>query len=287
MRLAEFLTNANDLLFRDPSERGRFIATQIGVVDTRSGAVQVSHAGDANLTFFRRVSDRLEYHQLNQVPALAVFGSDMFPPGMRHTAFKRQLDPGDVLIERTDGIEGQRRLCRTPSFEALAPSGISNSNALPVMVEDEPYYIQLDEYSGIVHEEFGRDRIRAVVEALQSGSAYMLKRYRNPIPDERLELDFSQQEPSARNTVLAVMAAELVFRLVPDPSTGPGDAVRVNTEVNDFLKDCFSEYDRYFAHPVELAGSFPESVTHRRYSHIKADAQNDTNLMMAIRRRAE
>ena len=153
--------------------------------------------------------------------------------------------------------------------------------------------------TGELYEEFGTARIERIVSAVQSRSIYTLERYEDPDP-EGLTFDFSAMEPTARNTVLAVMAAELVFRLIPDFAVGPEHTLDVPADVADFLAATFSGYGRYFAHPVDVPtaeapdNSEAQTVgkeeagtadTARRFTHVRADRAWDAAMMVIARER--
>ena len=135
-------------------------------------------------------------------------------------------------------------------------------------------------------EEFGYERFDEIVTEVQHGGRYTLRRFRDPNPQEELVFDYSNLEPSAENTVLAVMAAEKVFRLLRDPSAGEHDRVRVDANIHAFLQKHFSLYNLYFGHEIPLEKTeMPERDEYVWFSHLREESQGDDLTILAIRRK--
>ena len=124
------------------------------------------------------------------------------------------------------------------------------------------------------------ERIYAVVDAVMKGGTFRLKKYHNPIPDEEFNFDFSSCTASVRDAVLAMAALDKVFRLSPDPSAGPNDRIRVDVNIDGFLKEHFVEYSRYFQSPVPDE-QFPEYVY---FPHLREDDQYDDLTILGVRK---
>ncbi|THB62753.1 MAG: hypothetical protein D6B26_06930 [Spirochaetaceae bacterium] len=148
------------------------------------------------------------------------------------------------------------------------------------MLRDSSYNLTEDE-NGIGDEEFSIERIHRITEAIQSGSTYVLQRQSNPDPDELLEFDFSDIEPTAENTVLGLIAIEKVLRMYTDPMAGADDKVVVDRVVDDFLKQVFHQYSTYFGNPVESS----MELDYRQYAFVKEDDQYDDLTLLAIKRK--
>ena len=108
----------------------------------------------------------------------------------------------------------------------------------------------------------------------------------NPLEDERLEFDFHRVEPTAENAVLGLMAVEKVFRVVPDPSATERDMVRVDRNIDEFLRNHFSLYARYFRYQVpEDQRPDKERDEYVWFSHLKEDEQRDDLTILAVRKK--
>ncbi len=286
-RLAELVNTINDLLV----ERGfedMFAAMTVATLDTESGAVRLTHGGDTEQRIFRAAARRVEEQKLNQAPATGMFSRDMFPPGMEYTEFNFMLGRGDVLILATDGIEESARLIRDERFE---PIPVDEHEAEILQREaaalDPPSSIDVDRNTRLAKEEFSTARIARIVEEVQAQGSFRLRRVRSHDPTEELVFSYRGVEPTAQNTVLAIMAAEKVFRLVPDLSIN--EAVRVDREIDGFLRDHFGAYRRYFSHPVpdderpDAAGTSPREE-YVYYTHLREEDQSDDLTILVVRK---
>ena len=91
--------------------------------------------------------------------------------------------------------------------------------------------------------------------------------------------DFSRCEGTVREAVLALVAVEKVFRLIPDPHAGP-ERKAVDSKVDAFLKEHFLQYQGYFSHRVEEpAGAL---VT---FTHVREEEQYDDLTILVIQRK--
>jgi hypothetical protein len=242
-----FMNDANDLL-NGIEFPGRFVAAIAGLVDPRERTFRASHAGMRDFRVVRADSRSVELVRQQAAPVLGPFPTDLIAmqPALINgfPAAEYQLSGGDTLLFISDGLEQTRRSCQPPPAGDAwrEPSGAQTRIHRVESYGNEP---------GGTYEQFGNGRIDAILNAVASGSAYRMGRYGNPDPDEELLFDFSKAEPRPRAPVLALLACELVFRLIPDPDAGPDDVLRVDREVAEFLREVFSGYDRYFSHPVE------------------------------------
>ena len=107
----------------------------------------------------------------------------------------------------------------------------------------------------------------------------MLTKLVDPEAPNDLVFDYSSLEGSVSDTVMAIVAAERVFRMYRDPSVGDGDRVRVDKAVDRFLQAHFVQYQEMFGYREREFGEYVE------YSHLKEDPQFDDITMMAIERK--
>ncbi|MFW5782936.1 MAG: PP2C family serine/threonine-protein phosphatase [Spirochaetota bacterium] len=287
-RLADLVNTVNDLVV----ERGfqnMFAAMTIAVVDTETGRVRMTHGGDTEQRFYRAATRRVEEQNLNQAPATGMFDRDLFPPGMEYKEFDFQLQHGDLMILATDGIEESARKIRNADFEAVAVDENEFERLTKeALALDPPSSVDVDRNTRIASEEFSTDRMVRVVEQVQSQGSFTLERVRNYDPDERLVFDYKGLEPTARNTVLAITAAEKVFRLTPDMTVD--EPIRVDRAIDEFLRDRFSAYRRYFNYPVpdeqrpDASEKFPREE-YVYYTHLREEEQADDLTILAIRKK--
>ncbi len=287
-KLADLVNTINDLLV----ERGfesMFAAMTIAVVDTESGTVRLTHGGDTEQRIYRAGAGEIEEQNLNQAPATGMFSRDIFPPGMEYTEFSLSLAGGDIMILATDGIEESARKIRNDRFEAVP---VDEEEAARLADEakalDPPSSVDVDKNTRIASEEFSTARMTRIIEQLQAQGSFTLKRVRNLDPNEELSFNYLGLEPTARNTVLAIMAAEKVFRLVPDRAID--EPVRVDRELDEFLREHFSAYRRYFSHPVpdeerpDAAEASPREE-YVYYTHLREEDQGDDLTILVVRKK--
>ncbi|MFW5684338.1 MAG: SpoIIE family protein phosphatase, partial [Spirochaetota bacterium] len=287
-RLADLVTTVNDLLVERGFEN-MFAAMTVAVVDTQSGAIRMTHGGDTEQRIYRASQRAIEEHNLNQAPATGMFDRMFFPPGMEYTKFDFVLQHGDIMLLATDGIEESARLIRDDQFQPIP----FNDDQFAVLSEeatalDPPSSVDVDKNTRLAKEEFSTDRMKTIVERVQEQGAFRLERVRNYDPDEQLIFNYRGLEPTARNTVLAVMAAEKVFRLVPDITVD--EPIAVDREIDEFLQNHFSAYRRYFSYRLpdderpDATEKFPRDE-YVYYTHLRQEEQADDLTILAIRKK--
>jgi hypothetical protein len=285
--LVPLVTTINDLV-NERQFKGKFAAFDIVLYEETTGGCVFCHAGDQLVYILRDKNRAVETITLQSTPAAGMFSSkDQFPPFFRCREERNMLEVGDFLMFFTDGIDESRRFFRTPDFkEYLATEEDVKAGRIPdedhgsvkAQKKDpsDPNEAPLYEY-----EQFTWERMKEVAVAVRKRQVYRLVKYCNPIPDEALEFDFTQLEPTGRNIVIALSAVEKVFRLIPDPNAGPDDRIRVDKVVDTFLKDHFRQYPGYFRYKRE---EFKNPLYHE-YTHLKEEAQFDDLAYLIIRRK--
>ncbi len=265
--LTPLVTTINDLV-EERGFKGRFAAFTLALVNERTGVAQLCNAGDKELHIYRTAERKVVQTSLPPAPAAGVFSSDMMRDGFKQVSMT--IDPGDVMVLFTDGIEEAKRVFLD---SALRPYQVTEED---VQQKRFPEGVIV----GTGDEELGIPRIHAVISALMSRRKYRLEKVVDPF-DDILEFDFTACEPTAENLVLAMTAVEKVFRVYPDPRAGENDRIYVDKVVDSFLKKTFLAYDKYFGKPLP---DDPES-DYREYSHIKEDDQYDDLTILAIRKK--
>jgi hypothetical protein len=91
---------------------------------------------------------------------------------------------------------------------------------------------------------FGRERMDNVIKAVFNKGCYRLVRSHAPTENEDLDFDFSECAGTAKDAVLALVAVEKVYRMIPDPSAGPDDRITVDIKVVESLQAAFLARNR-------------------------------------------
>ena len=269
IHLEKLVYRINDLV-EQRGFQGRFAALLVAIINIKTGATQFCHAGDNLLHIFDSQQSKMIQRVLPEAPASGVFSSDLLQMGSGFKQIPHVMKKGDVLLLFTDGVEEDKRHFLDESFMpmkcAAEPSGENGDHATHAI--------------GDATEDVGIPRIYEIVNAVMSRGSYNLIKYHNPVPGEELIFDFSSCEGSVREAVLAMTAMDKIFRLIPDPSAGPNDRVRVDVNIDEFLRRHFSLYDRYFRNPI-TDEQFPE---YRHFPNLREDDQYDDLTILGVRK---
>jgi hypothetical protein len=268
-RVDTLVSTINDMV-EERGFVGRFAALAVCIYNSATGGVSYCHAGDNIIHTFRAAERRMVHKELSKAPAAGVFQSADMPVPYAQVVHK--LEPGDTLFLYTDGLEEAERNLRNAQFE-IVPC-------------DEPGLKDREEHLGThkkgeTDEEFGRERIDGIINAVFNNGHYRLVRSHNPIENEELDFDFSMCTGSVKEAVLALVAVEKVYRMIPDPNAGLQSRVNVDAKVAEFLNQHFVQYASYFSHPVE-GQQIPGYVT---FTHAREDEQYDDLTLLVIRRK--
>lgn len=269
--VSSFVLRVNDIV-AERQFKGRFAALTAGILDVEKGAFYLSNAGDNQLHLFRKAKMEVEQLTIPGGPAAGTFSSDDMPISFPQEM--QMINVGDLLLLFTDGLEEAKRLLRGSDWK-------------PIVVTQE--MIDRGEVAeglsvGEDGEEFTNERIHTIISAVQRHGTYTLVKLMDPNGDEPLTFDFSSCENTARDSVLAIVAIERIFRLVPDPSAGDDSHVMVDRIIALFLKEHFDQFDTYFAFPADpdWERSTEQYVEFRR---LREDEQFDDITMLVVQRR--
>lgn len=249
----------------------KFAAFNIALFNEKTGQLAFCNAGDNQVHIYRDRSKTVESMTITKTPAAGMFSSDMFPPNMKYKEDHAVLHFGDILLMFTDGVEESQIYYRSPDLQ------LSPATEEDIKNGDVPDYCT----PGRIDEEFGLERIRAVVAAAQNKGTYELRRSRKTaFSDTPATFDFSALGNSAEETVLALVCVEKIFRLIPDPAATEQDRIRIDKTVDDFMARVFVQYRTHFRFPRE---DYKDDL-YREYSHLKEEAQFDDLTLLALRK---
>jgi serine phosphatase RsbU (regulator of sigma subunit)/type II secretory pathway pseudopilin PulG len=268
--LQELVYSINRLV-NERGFQGRFAAFIILLFDANTGRTVMCHAGDSLVHTYSEAKRAMETITLPEAPAAGPFDNEMVRMGNGFQSIPRKLESGDALLLFTDGLEEAQRNFRDADFKPIA-----------CRAEDEAKEgVHGNHNVGEEGEEFGLDRVYAIVNALFSRGSFSLRKYHNPVADERLEFDFSGCEGSIEEAVIALVAVEKVFRIYPDPAADKNDRVQVDRKIHDFLKEHFRQYSLYFRDPIE-SEAYPEYLW---FPYLKEDVQYDDLTVLGIHKK--
>jgi hypothetical protein len=272
--LAPLVYTINDMV-EERGFVGRFAALTVLLFNSATGVATICNAGDTVLNIYSVEKRSMVHAQLPNSPAAGMFPSMLVDMKNPYKQVQQQLVSGDVLFLATDGFEDAIHTFRDASFQEM----VCNE---PGLAEKEHHTAnQGDHEKGLPLERFGVPREDELINAVFNKRRFVLVRNHNPIPDEEIVFDFSTCAGTAQDAVLALVAVDRVYRMVPDPRLGEENKIAVESKVVDFLKEHFLQFDRYFSHRLE-GGKSAGSIT---FTHAMEDDQSDDLTILVIRRK--
>ncbi len=250
-RLDPLVYTINDMV-EERGFRGRFAAFTVCLFNSATGVVTVCNAGDTKLNLFSADKKMMVHSSLPSAPAAGSFPSMLVEMKTPYRQVQQRLSAGDVLFLHTDGFEESKRKLRGPDFQFVPGE-----------------------------EDFSEARIDEIISAVFNRRTYSLSREQNPLPAEELVFDFSSCKGTVREAVLALVAVEKVYRMVPDPSLSQDSRVTMEVKVSEFLKTHFLQYSRYFSRSIDGAAG-NGTVT---FTNALEDDQYDDLTIIALRRK--
>ncbi len=249
---------------------GRFAAFTLGVWDSQGGVAYLCEAGDRKLHVWDQGSRKLLEETLPDSPAAGPIASFMVQMKQPFVQVTRKLEKDDALFLYTDGIEEANHCFRDEKYNIITCVDVEKG---------EPH---ANHKGGEFHEEFGYDRITAVVEAVAARSTYRLERHHDPA-GELLTFDFSTCGEGLGEKILALVATERVFRFYRDPAATAKDSVVVDENIDAFLEKHFDQYRLFCSDKRPKVD--PENPGYLLYHGLKEDVQGDDLTFLGIRRK--
>ena len=234
--ISDFLYALNDdLVSKDFS--GRFVAAVAGLLDPSSGRVRISSAGLGEVPCFSAREGRLSMLEFPGTPAAGVFPSDLITLQSGFPEREIVLEPGDGLFLVPGKLAESHRYFHIDSRRGAFCTGEDLESRAGFGTHEE----------GDNGEEFGTARIAAVLQAAMRGERYELRKAHYPVRSEQFILDLAECAGSAAGSVMALLAAEHVFRLFPPSASVHEDTHSVDRVLDEFLRKNFLGYPTYFS----------------------------------------
>ncbi len=306
------LYQVNDTLEPILAEAGRglFVALNVGILNAKTGRLRYGQAGDNILHVWR--GGKGAYETVPLPNTISVGAMPSFLHSVKYANRDLVVDSGDTLLYFTDGIEESQSAYRNANWEAVAyfdpedPSTIAPPGSRKeIQIEGAPEGVKRT-VQALGTEDFGPERMEAVIKAFYRREVYELRKKNSPIPDLVYHFDFTKCDGSAKQMVTALISIDRIFRLVPDPKCTEEDRIQVDLVQDAFLKEHFVEYGQYFhggsqgyERADKVKGDLADElgfklVSGKRvlqdpayiwYDHLKEDHQFDDLTLLAIRRK--
>ena len=291
INLKKFVSAVNDFIF-DLGTRGKFSTINISLYNKITGEMYVCNAGDNKIHILDGVTHKLKEITLSNTPTAGGVSTDLVEmTAGGYKVEKLTLNHGDILYLYTDGIDEAERLVRDENWN-VKQTVQEDVRTDPRTGKETKNTQILDE-----KEQFGQERITAVLEAVAARKKFVLTKLDNPNTTEVLEFDFTTCKGTIDESIIALAAVERVFRMVKAPTVRADDEIEVEKFIDDFLREHFTLYNRYCT-PVQLAGGNDneqsmadlekqralEDPNLTRYAWVTEDKQADDITLIAIKR---
>ncbi|MCR5219167.1 SpoIIE family protein phosphatase [Treponema sp.] len=257
--LAPVVGQINDLL-ESRGFKGRFAAFTLCIMNTSSGECWFCNAGDNLIQIYDSSEKRKKTITLQETPAAGMFSTDLIEMKGGYQVSKLKLKKDDVLFLYTDGIEEAKRNFRNEK-DQIIPSDTNNPEA--------------EETS----EELSAERVTEIIEAVYAKGRYTLKKH-NLNKDEELHFDFSTCTGSAEDAIMALVSVEKTFRMYKKENPKATDHVKVDKNIDNFLREHFNEYSTYCSALQELEND----TTSILYKGVLEDPQYDDLTLIGIKK---
>lgn len=250
--------------------KGRYAALQIIYLDTVTGKTAFCNGGDNWVHIYKKSTGQLENKTIPEAPAVGIFPNDMVKMTSGFKLINYQMDPEDILVLYTDGIEETHRYFRNSEYEIFE---CSDSECLDST--------DFTHGNGMSFEKFGVKRINDISFSVLNQGEYELVKYHNEAFKEEFNFDFSKCTGSLSEAILAVVSVERVFRLYNDPSADSSDIITIDENILEFLEKHFVQFDKYFHHRLDKE----ECSNYITYTHIKEDEQFTDLTLLGVKRK--
>lgn len=249
--------------------KGKFATIILSLIDTKTGDVYLCNAGDNIVHIYDSREKKQKVLTLQETPAAGPLPTFMVEMKGGFKLEKTHLNKGDILFLYTDGIEEATRKFRDENFAVT-------KCAEPGLKEGD---VHGNHKVGLDSEQMEPERVSAIIEAALNKQVYVLEKYHNPVPGERLEFDFSKCDGTVQDAILALCSVEKVFRFYKDPEVTAKDLVKVDKKIDTYLKKCFNRYDYYCSNQQEIG----EESSYLYYTNLREDEQLDDLTLVAVR----
>jgi len=260
--------------------KGRFAAFTLCLFDSRTGGLRFCNAGDNIIHIYDASEKRVKTITLPQTPAAGALPNGMVEAKGGYRAQTVSLDHGDILLLYTDGIEESKRKFRDGAYEEIVCT--AGADGTP----------HGNHVAGQGSEAIGRARVDGIVNAVMNRAVYRMDRWHNPEGDKELCFDYSGCNGGVGEAIMALIAAEKMFRCYRDPAAAGGggatdsgapngSAVLVEKETDAFLKARFLQYSDYCSRTRECN----ENSSYVYYDCLKEDEQYDDLAVLGIMRK--
>jgi serine phosphatase RsbU (regulator of sigma subunit) len=270
MQIQEVVYQINDFI-ETLAFKGRFAAFTLCLFDSETGTLRFCNAGDNIVHMYDASEKKVKVVTLPETPATGVLPNFMVESVGGYTVQTLTIDPGDILLLYTDGIEEAKRKFRDAQFKEI----LCEEGGAPVDTPHETHSV------GQGDEEMGPERVEGIINAVMNKEIYSLYKYHNPEGEQMLQFDFTSCEGSEEECIMAMVSVEKMFRVYKPVNASEENRVLVDKKVDAFLKNHFLQYRTYCLFTKES----PNDENYLYYTHLKEDDQYDDLTILGIKRK--
>lgn len=269
IKIAPVVSKINDLL-ESRGFKGRFAAFTLCILDTQSGDAWFCNAGDNMIHIYDNATHKKKIITLQETPAAGMFSSDLIDMKGGYKVSKLKLNKDDVLFLYTDGIEEAKRNFRDSEYNII------NCDEAGLKEGDE----HGNHMFGENNEEMTPERVTGIIESVFAKTTYTLTKYHDPDPEAKYTFNFSTCNGTEEEAVMALVSVEKVFRMYKPKEVKPGQKIRVDRKIDQFLRQHFDQYGTYFNDREDNNPDDPFLY----YNGVCEDSQYDDLTLVAIKK---
>lgn len=269
VNLSPVVGKINDLL-ESRGFKGRFAAFTLCVMDTLSGECWFCNAGDNIVQIYNSATKKKDIITLQETPAAGMFPTDMVDMKGGYKVSKLTLKKNDVLFLYTDGIEEAKRNFRDANLNPIKCEE-------PGLKEGDPHG---NHSVGETNEEMTPERVTGIIESVYAKKKFSLSKYHNPVPNEQLDFDFTNCDPTAKNAIMALVSVEKIFRIYKPLAPKDTDKIKVDRKIDSFLRQHFLQYSNYCMNHSDV----PNEPCFVYYEGVLEDPQYDDLTLIGIKK---
>ena len=269
INIAPVVGQINDLL-ESRGFKGRFAAFTLCIMNTESGECWFCNAGDNLIHIYSGNRQKKNVIKLQETPAAGIFSTDLVDMKGGYKVSKITLQKDDVLFLFTDGIEEAKRTFRNSDFEPTVC-------AEPGITEGEEHETHK---AGEDNEEMTPERVTDIIESVYGRGKFTLHKFHAPAGQEDFDFDFSTCDGTADNAILALVSIEKIFRLYKPENAIHSDRVKVDRNIDTFLRQHFVQYPSFCSDREEIEND----PSHIYWCGVKEDPQYDDLTLIAVKK---
>lgn len=269
INIAPVVGQINDLL-ESRGFKGRFAAFTLCIMNTETGDCWFCNAGDNLIHIYSGSQQKKNVIKLQETPAAGIFSTDLVDMKGGYKVSKLTLKKDDVLFLFTDGIEEAKRIFRDENF---APTVCAE----PGLEKDQEHE---NHKCGEDNEEMSPERVTEIIESVYARKKFRLHKFHAPENQSDFDFDFSTCDGTADDAILALVSVEKVFRLYRPNNAIHSDRVKVDRNIDNFLRQHFVQYPAFCSDREDIEND----PSHIYWCGVKEDPQYDDLTLIAVKK---